>query len=311
MACFPISARFILLLTGWVTNVRSKTTDAAAGILLLIFCFLSGGCEHYNAPAIRDASFLPYAGAKVGQVSLREFLRARSARVFEGDQLSFGTNSRDFWIKGTIFGIGSAAAIDRRGYFLTAAHCVQKGPFLLQFFDKGHPQAGPARVVWRGDESKKQPDLALLQVPFPLQDVFEWTTAFTNRERIVAAGINLLSNTVINHQCMAGKILRLDTGSEAVVPRYICISHDAPLHPGDSGGPLVSTDGGLVGINSDAVIGRPRWLSFSVETLSSVAERPDLEWLRQLIEQDVAAQSGAKTSQSKERAGNGGMEAGS
>jgi hypothetical protein len=302
------SARFTLLLTGWVTNMRSKTTGAVAGILLLIFCFLSGGCEHYNTPAIRDASFLPYAGAKVGQVSLREFLRARSALVFEGDQLSFGTNSRDFWIKGTIFGIGSAAAIDRRGYFLTAAHCVQKGPFLLLFFDKGQPQARPARVVWRGDDSKKQPDLALLQVPFPLQDVFEWTPTFTNGERIVAAGVNLLPDNVINRQYMAGKILRLDTGSETVVPHYICISHDAPLHAGDSGGPLVSTDGRLVGINSDGVIGRLWWASFSVGTVYSEAERPDLEWLRQLIQQDAAAQSGTPTNQVKKLAGNGGIE---
>ena len=266
---------------------------------------------HYTTSTRRDDSFLPYAGAKVGQVSLREFLRARSAVVFEGDQLSVTASGTDHCtVKGTVFGIGLAAAIDRQGYFLTAAHCVQKGPFLLLFFDKGQLQARPARVVWRGDESKKQPDLALLRVPFPLHDVFEWAPAFTNGERIVAAGINVISNHVIKSQCMAGKILRLDTGSATVLPHYICVSHYAPLHSGDSGGPLVSTDGRLVGINSDAVIGRPRWLSFSVETLSSDAERPDLEWLRQLIQQDAAAQSGAKTNQFKERAGDGGMEAG-
>ena len=314
-----ISARFILLLTGWVTNVRSKTTGAAVVILLLTFCFFSGGCLHdNNTPAIRDASFLPYAGAKVGQMSLREFVVRRSALVFEGDQLSFSANPRNvganspfFRVNGNILGIGSATAIDRRGYFLTAAHCAQKGPFLLVFFDKGQAQARPARVVWRGDESKKQPDLALLQVPFPLQNVFEWTPTLTNGESIVATGINVSSGRFDMGQCMAGKILSLDAGSEIVLPHYICISHDAPLHPGDSGGPLASTDGRLVGIDTDAVIGRPRWLSFSVETLSSDAERPDLEWLRQLIEQDVAAQSGAKASQSKERAGDGGMEAGS
>jgi S1-C subfamily serine protease len=242
----------------------------------------------------------------------------RSALVFEGDQLSFSTNPRNvgtnspfFRVNGTILGIGSATAIDRRGYFLTAAHCVQKGPFLLVFFDKGQTQARPARVVWRGDESKKQPDLALLQVPFPLQNVFEWTPTLTNGESIVATGINVSSGRLDIGQCMAGKILSLDAGSETVLPHYICISHDAPLHPGDSGGPLASTDGRLVGINSDAVLGRPRWLSFSVETLSSDAERPDLEWLRQLIEQDTAAQSGPKTNQFKERARDGGMEPGS
>jgi S1-C subfamily serine protease len=290
-----------------MTSVRSKTTGAAAGILLLVFCFLSGGCMHYNTPARRDDSFLPYAGAKVGQVSLQEFLRARSAVQFEGDQLNVTIHGTDhFTVKGTIFGVGAATAIDRRGYFLTAAHCVEKGTCLLLFLDKGQFQAQTAQVVWRGDESKNQVDLALLRVPCPLQDVFEWTPTFTNGERIVAAGLNVLPNNRIKSQCMAGKILRLDTGSETVLPHYICISHDAPLHAGDSGGPLVSTDGRLVGINSDVVIGRPRLLSFSVETLSGDAERPDLEWLRQLIEQDAAAQSGAKTNQFKERAENGG-----
>jgi len=287
----------------WVANMRSKTTGWAAGILLLIFCFLSGGCEHYNTPAIRDASFLPYADAKVGRVSLREFLRARSAVQFEGDQLYVTISGADYTVKGKIFGIGAAAAIDRRGYFLTAAHCVEKGTCLLLYLDKGHFEAQTAQVVWRGDESKKQPDLALLRVPFPLQDVFEWTPRFTSGERIMAAGLNVLPNNRIKGQCMAGKILRLDSGSETVLPHYICISHDAPLHAGDSGGPLVSSDGRLVGINSDVIIGRPRWLSFSVETLFGEAERPDLEWLRQLIEQDAAAQSGAKTNQFKERGG--------
>jgi hypothetical protein len=96
--------------------MRSKTTGAAAGILLLILCFLSGGCEHYNTPAIRDASFLPYAGAKVGQVSPREFLRARSAVQFEGDQLNVTISGADhFTVKGTVFGVGAAAAIGSPG----------------------------------------------------------------------------------------------------------------------------------------------------------------------------------------------------
>jgi S1-C subfamily serine protease len=287
-----------LRLIAWVTNMRSKTIGAATGILLLISCFLTGGCVHDNISARRDPSFLPYANAKVGQVSLREFVNARSAMAFEGDQLSVTISGADhFTVKGKGgCGAGLAAAIDRRGYFLTAAHCVERRTCLLLFKDKGQFQAQTAQVVWRGDESKKEPDLALLRVHFPLQDVFEWTSAFTNGEPIVAAGMSLLDNH-IKSQCLAGKILRLDAGSETVLPHYICISHDAPLHPGDSGGPLVSTDGRLVGINCDAVIGRPRWLSFSVETLFSDAERPNLEWLSQRIEQDAAVQSGAKTSQ--------------
>jgi hypothetical protein len=292
--------------------MRSKAIGAAVGILLLILSFLSGGCARDNISERRDPSFLPYADAKVGQVSLREFLNARTAMAFEGGQLSVTISGADhFSVDGKGGGgMGLAAAIDRRGYFLTAAHCVEHRTCLLVFKDKGQFQAQTAQVVWRGDESKKEPDLALLRVHFPLQDVFEWTPAFTNGEPIVAAGMSVLDNH-IKSQCMAGKILRLDAGSETVLPHHICISHDAPLHPGDSGGPLASTDGHLVGINCDAVIGRPRWLSFSVETLSSDAERPNLEWLRQLIQQDAAAQSGAKTNEFNRGAERGGMEPGS
>src|SRR5580658_2775973 len=141
-----------------MTNMGSKTTGGMAGLLLLVPCFLSAGCVHYNTSEKRDASFLPYAGAKVGPVSLREFLLARSAVLFEGAQLSVtvsAADSRMVWIKGAVSRIGEAAAIDRRGYFLTAAHCVKKGPFSLLFLDKGRLVAQPARVVWRGDISKK------------------------------------------------------------------------------------------------------------------------------------------------------------
>jgi S1-C subfamily serine protease len=279
--------------------MSSKTTRAPAGIFLLIFCLFSGGCVHYSTSAGRDASFSPHAGTKVGQVSLREFLLARSAMLFEGGQLSVtasGTNSRKVWIQGTISGFGAAAAIDRRGYFLTAAHCVRKGPLTLVFLDKGQLEAQPARVVWRGDVSKKEPDLAILQVSVPLQEVFDWTPAFTNGESIVAVGVSLFPHQPMKTQCMAGKILRLAPGSEAVVPHYICISHDAPLHHGDSGGPLVSTDGRLVGINCSLDV-EFQWRRFSIEPVSADAQRPDLEWLGQIVRQDVTLQSGAATNQ--------------
>ncbi len=278
-------------------NMRSKTTGAPTGIFLLVFCLFSAGCVRYSTPAKRDASFSPYAGAKVGQVSLREFLLARSAVLFEGGQLSVtvsGTNSRFLWIQGTISAFGAAAAIDRRGYFLTAAHCVKKGPITLVFLDQGQLEAQSARVVWRGDVSKKEPDLAVLQVSLPLQEVFDWTPAFTNGESIVAVGVSPVPHQPMKTQCMAGKILRIAGGPEAVVPHYTRISHDAPLHHGDSGGPLVSIDGRLVGINCNLDL-EFQWKHFSIEPVFADAQRPDLEWLGQLIQQDATRQSGART----------------
>jgi hypothetical protein len=290
--------------------MRSKATGASAGIFLLIFCFFSAGCVHYNTLARRDASFSAYAGTKVGQVSLREFLLVRSAVLFEGGQFSViasSTNSGILWIKSPVSGIGSAAAIDRRGYFLTAAHCVKNGPVTLVFLDEGQMVAQSARVVWCGDVSKKEPDLAILRVSIPLQDVFDWMPTLTNGERIVAVGVSPVPYHPTQIQCMAGKILRLAQGSAAVDPHYICISHDAPLHHGDSGGPLVSTDGRLVGINRSVDIGF-QWKRFSIEPVSGNAQRPDIGWLNELIRHDVALQSGAHKNQFKKLAGNGEIE---
>jgi S1-C subfamily serine protease len=290
----------------------SKTTRAAAGILLLIFCWLSAGCVHPNTSARRDASFLPYESAQIGQVSLRQFLFARSAVLLEGDQLSVtasNADARTVWIKGTVSSMGMSAAIDARGYFLTAAHCVQKEPLTLVFLHQGQLESQAARVVWRGDISKKEPDLAILRVPIPLQDVFEWTPEFTNGKSVVATGLSTGSARLMQIQCVAGKILRLTKGSKAISPHYLRISHDAPLHHGDSGGPLAFTDGRLVGINSSVEV-QFQWKHFSFEPVSCNAERPDLDWLRQVIRQDATVQSGATTNQIKRGAGGGGMKAG-
>jgi S1-C subfamily serine protease len=293
-------------------KMRSKATGPPARIFLLVFCFFSAGCMHYSTPAKRDASFSPYVGTKVGQVSLRDYLLARSALLFEGVQVSVtasGTNTGIHWSKGTLSGIGAAAAIDRRGYFLTAPHGVKKGPITLVYRDKGQMVAQPARVVWCGDDAKKEPDLAILQVSLPLEHVFDWMPAVTNGASVVALGVSPVPNRPMQIQCMGGKILRLAQGSEAVLPHYICITHDAPLHHGDSGGPLVSTDGRLVGVNRSVHM-EIQWQRFSMKPVSGEAQRPDLEWLSQLIRQDVTLHFGAPTNQAKKFAGKGGSEPG-
>lgn len=280
--------------------MRPKGTGTATGIFLLVVCLFNAGCVRYSTPAKRDASFAPYAATKVGEASLREFLLARSAVLFEGGQLSVtnsGTNSRFLSIKGNVSRFGTAAAIDRRGYFLTAAHCVKQGPITLVFLDQSQLEAQTARVVWRGDVSKKEPDLAIVQVSVPLQDVFDWTPEFTNGESIVAVGVSQVPHQPnMKTHCMAGKILVVAPGPEAVVPHYICISHDAPMHHGDSGGPLVSADGRLIGINYNMDV-EFQWKHFSIEPVSGDAQRPDLEWLGEIIRQDVARQSGGSTNQ--------------
>jgi S1-C subfamily serine protease len=275
--------------------MRTNKNSLGAGIFLLLLCLLIGGCIHDSTAEKRDASFLPYVRARVGQVTLRDFLLARSAMLFRADEFVVtpsSDDSRSGQSTGGVLSFGTAAAIDRRGYFLTAAHCVAKDPLKLVYLENGQLQARSARVVWRGDVSKKQPDLAILRVSVPLQNVFSWTSEFTNGDSVAALGLLFFAHCV-KTQCMAGKVLGRAEGSESVLPHYGRIVHDVPLRRGDSGGPLVSMDGRLIGINVsfDTSI---QWKSLTSEPVSGTAERPDLDWLKQLIEQDVATQSGAK-----------------
>jgi len=282
----------------WARDMDAKAPSRFARAILLSLCLCCAGCEHYSTSADRDASFSTYRTAKVGQVNLRQFLMDRSAMLVEAEQLraSFSdTNAHIAYLAGTNRWRGNAAAIDRRGYFLTAAHCVKKGRFWLAFLNEGKLQVQPARVVWRGDTSKEHPDLALLKISIPLQQVFDWATECTNGSPVLAVGSIIDKQRKLKTQCMAGELLRLEEWQSSSPPCTL-VYHNLPLRPGDSGGPLVSTEGRLLGINVAVEVG-PNWKHLSIEPLSYWAQRPDLEWLQAIISQDAAPLSGANTHQ--------------
>jgi hypothetical protein len=265
--------------------------------LVIILCLFCAGCVHYSTPAERDTSFLPFKDDKVGQESLRKYLIARSAALFTAEELDttrLSTNS--VRINSTNAWHGTAAAIDRRGYFLTAAHCLkrgqlERGQFWVAFAGSGKIQVERARIVWRGDVAKKEPDLAILSIGAPIDQAFEWATEFTNGTPIMDVGLSFYNHSgVLKPQCMAGKILKVSDGSGTSLPYYTVISHDSPLRHGDSGGPLVLSDGRLLGINVSADVGI-QWRHFLIEPLYCDAHRPNLEWLREVVDKDAALQS--------------------
>jgi S1-C subfamily serine protease len=300
-AQWPAAAEFRC----WARNMTAKVPSRFARAIQLSLCLCCASCTHYSTTDDRDASFSSYRAAKVGQVNLRQFLIARSAVLVETEQLrasSSDTNAGIAYVAGTNAWRGNAAAIDRRGYFLTAAHCVRKGSFWLAFLNEGKIQVQPARVVWRGDPSKAHPDLALLKVSFPLQQVFDWASECTNGSPVLAVGsIRSIKGRqpVVRTQCMAGKVLRLEE-CRFKSPPFALIYHNLPLRHGDSGGPLVSTGGRLVGINVGGKVG-PNWKHLSIEPRYYWAQRPDFEWLQAIISQDAAPLSRANTHQPTRR----------
>jgi S1-C subfamily serine protease len=269
-------------------------------VLLVILCLFCAGCVHYSTPAERDASFSPYEDAKVGQESLRKYLTDRSAVLLMAERLDTTFSSPTFLkVANTNAWHGTAAAIDKRGYFLTAAHCVGKGQFWLVFLREGKLQVEHARIVWRGDVKKRGPDLAVLCVSHPIGQTFEWASDFTNGAQVVDVGLTLDGHSqVLKEQCMAGRVLKVSKGFGAS-PDFTVLSHTSPLRHGDSGGPLVLSDGRLLGINVSATIDF-EWSHFSFEPEHSEAHRPDLAWLQEVIDADAALQSRSWPNQSPE-----------
>jgi len=263
------------------------------GLLLVILCLSCAGCVHYSTPAERNASFSAYKDVKVAEESLRAYLITRSGILLEAENLnttSRGTYSVRFPTKNAL-SYGTAAAIDKRGYFLTAAHCVEKGQVWLAFLRDGKLRVDHARIVWRGDFKKRDPDLAILCVSHPIDQTFQWAAGFTNGSPVVGVGLRVEDHPRnLQPQCMAGRVLKVSGALGKDSLYYSVVSHSSPLRHGDSGGPLTLTDGRLLGIN---VIASPgfQWnhLSFAIEY--GEAHRPDLVWLRKVIETDAASPS--------------------
>jgi hypothetical protein len=261
------------------------------GLLLVILC-LSGGCVHHNTRAQRDASFAPYKDAKVGAERLGDYLLVRSAVLFMADRvdiLSSGTNFSFSYAWTNLHDSGMATAIDPRGYFLTAAHCVEdKRPCWLLFQGYDKVRVERARIVWRGHRKKGEPDLAILCVSQPIGATFPWATEFTNGSLAVEVGVRRDNfPRELEPQCMAGKVLEVSKASSAGPLDYSVVFHSSPMRPGDSGGPVVLSDGRLLGIN--VIINFDfQWSHLALNFEHTQAHRPDLAWLRKVIDADAA-----------------------
>jgi hypothetical protein len=168
---------------------------------------------------------------------------------------------------------------------------VKRGQFWLAFLRDGKLQVERARIVWRGDVNKREPDLAVLCVSLPISQTFEWATEFTNGTPVIDVGLSLDNHSrVLKTQCMAGKISKVSEGLSAVPSDYTVVSHNSPLRHGDSGGPLVLSDGRLLGINVSETLDF-QWSHLSFEPEHGEAHRPDLAWLQKVIDADAALQS--------------------
>lgn len=269
------------------------TTTFKHGLVpvVAILMLLTAGCAFRQSETIRASSFTPHASRRIGQADAGTFIQSRVALLISSDQ-----NPANKWLArdplvpgGSSF--GCAAAIDQRGYFLTAAHCVTHKFVYLILYDSWTTWALHARVVWQGNLRKGQPDLAILQVQRTLDHTFDWADEVNKDEPVMAVGLawtNHPSRDLRGFELMGGKIL--DSSKLKAKEGDFNVATDVPLQPGDSGGPLVNSDGQLIGIN---VQGTPPFVNLLLpeRIFPMLAERPNRKWLQKTIEEDVASHS--------------------
>jgi S1-C subfamily serine protease len=195
------------------------------------------------------------------------------------------------------FGAALAVAIETNGYFLTAAHVAEIPELTLVFDDGTQMHAAPARIVAKLPSPSKTGhglDLALLHVAdTQLANVFTWAEIGSARRhnsialQIGAAERELVTenNALLHVAAFAGhvkKISSLSTGGAI-------FETDLPTRSGDSGGPVIDTEGQLLGIHSSSRVRKRVFAS-----VSALATRPDLTWLRHTIASDQKSPSPAK-----------------
>jgi S1-C subfamily serine protease len=272
----------------------NASASAIRWVLCLAACIVASGCARFKLPSgeQRARSFDSAARAAGVDEAFARLLSRRTAVLITGDvsvaaagpvgdgQLAvrFGAEPGR-----KAYSLSHAVPIDRRGYFLTAAHCLGDARTYLVYRDSGGDMriAAP-RVVAAQDDG----DYALLHVGAAVAvaaapHVFEWADAGkpATGQTVFGVGATILRVTeggqaYVVPARMGGRVRRLRPADEKGA---VLIAHDVPLRFGDSGGPLVAADGRLVGIN----IGGDVSLTGAV-VYESV--RPSARWVAEAID---------------------------
>lgn len=282
------------------TQTPDRGLSVHRGLMVLVTAVLAvmtASCESYvrarafeqHAP-LREGSLAAWIPRTIEEEDALAWLMARSS-VIVGRTDYVGLNhdgSKKLALKPMRAGepaspsLGSAVAISKDGYFVTAAHCVSDEPYVIVARDQsGNYVERMGRTVWSGMAGGGCTDVALIHAPDLRTEPVQWChlSEAKGGSEVLSAGVGVGAS-----RFAAGQIVGGPTGTDEA-PAGLATSFrvNSPLIPGDSGGPTILTDGTLVGICANVeieIFSRPG----GGEVL-----RPDPAFIRELIVADRAA----------------------
>ncbi|MDF1826470.1 MAG: serine protease [Verrucomicrobiales bacterium] len=291
-------------------------STALAAPLSIVALVLLGSCKVTDvSDEEQSASLKPYSDHKIEGSAIEDYFSGRTAILIGADGLeineekeessSGSSETRDISVRvkldsGERMEVGTAAAIDARGYFVTAGHCLDGREIYALYTNKNKEVViEKAHPVWVRASSLSEIDFALFRVDGDPFGTFKWAGSFKSEEAVFSAGTTVNVNRDedppfhFKTDSFAG-VLKKSREVKFEKTKFQLIWHRSPVRRGNSGGPFVNEKGELLGVNY-AATGSIRRAAGAEVTPTGLAIRPDQEWIRNLIEEDWAGREQLKS----------------
>ncbi|MCX6850958.1 MAG: serine protease [Verrucomicrobia bacterium] len=189
-----------------------------------------------------------------------------------------------------VLGKGMAVPVTADGYFLTASHCVNRPRLaLVALASDGECHCVNPDIVWRGNEQKGEPDLALIHAalkPYRIHNLARFD-GLKKGPPIFTCGNVSEKRPAIAYSggCVTslGSVMTNPPGA-----RWRLLEHTAAVTPGDSGGPVIEERGQVLGIITRASFDLGHdWM----RNYRGISVAPDSAWIQSLIEKHRARKS--------------------
>lgn len=295
------------------SNIIAQPSTPLPRLIFAATLALLAGCQ---APSIPEFIDRPHYAQKPASLRILEgdgrrwlpILRTigGNTALLTGDGSKVILTPGNTMTGGTEFGlrltgrIGSAVPVSRDGYFLTAAHCIDRtGPMTLVAWTRGGAlEKAPARLVWSSTVTWRGLDLALLHAPLAPQAAVPLANAAMLQpgDPVASSGWSWLLHPPPPALLSAGRVTALSPWQrDPSGCLWRSVQADIPFCSGDSGGPLVVPQG-LVATNARIWPGAAGFFRALFHAKTPAGTRPsdirtnsfapDREWLRSTIEAD-------------------------